>query len=87
MPCEALPFPLSPGLNMCIALTARPGKAFSSSHQFYKTTQVLWDGYVEGMKGVAFDADTDVYVASGLEFNSTGGFSCYIYHQCAYHAL
>ena len=37
--------------------------------------QVLWEGYVEGMKRAVFDAEVDVYVASGLDPSSTGGSS------------
>ena len=35
--------------------------------------QVLWDGYIDGMKKATFNADTNLYIASGLEASSTGG--------------
>ena len=34
--------------------------------------QVLWDGYVDGMKRTAFTADADLYVATGLDASSDG---------------
>ena len=42
------------------------------SGKFTHALQALWEGYVTGMDRTAFNADTDLYVASGLHPTSSG---------------
>ncbi|CAL5224028.1 g6648 [Coccomyxa viridis] len=50
------------GLHLRIEADALSAWAWEDSSQ-----QVLWDGYIDGMKRAAFNSDTDVYIASGLD--------------------